>query len=73
MPATIRVGVLGPVAVEGGNGELSPALRRLLAILVARRAEVVSTDSLAEWMWPEGAPTATAYGPCVRPCRGFVR
>ena len=56
MSPGVFVRVLGPVAVEGGNGDLSPALRRLLAILVARRAEVVSTESLVEWMWPDGPP-----------------
>jgi DNA-binding SARP family transcriptional activator len=54
--------VLGPLEVHGDNGSLdlgSPKERRLLAMLVASRGEVVSADVLVEGIW-DGRPPRTA-------------
>jgi DNA-binding SARP family transcriptional activator len=52
----MRIKVLGPVEVER-DGELlaigGPQQRRLLALLVAHRGQVVSTDRLVDALWPD--------------------
>jgi predicted ATPase/DNA-binding SARP family transcriptional activator len=51
--------VLGPVSVEGAEGRpepLSPTLRILLALLVAHRGTVVSTDRLRDALWGDEQP-----------------
>src|SRR5262245_13355460 len=60
----MRIKVLGPVEVER-DGELvaigGPQQRRLLALLVVHRGQVVSTDRLIDALWPdEGAPEGAA-------------
>ncbi|MGV3758532.1 MAG: BTAD domain-containing putative transcriptional regulator, partial [Actinomycetota bacterium] len=56
----VRVEVLGPIQVTGEDGEdLTPegALqRRLLALLVLRRGQVVSADAAIDALWPERRP-----------------
>jgi len=54
-------GVLGPLAVSDDTGErLAPSAksRYLLAILLARANDVVSTDRLVEVLWPDKDPRA---------------
>jgi len=57
---TITVRVLGPVAIDGSrhNGELSPKLRMLLALLVAQRGSVVSIDRLCDALWGDDQPAS---------------
>ena len=52
--------VLGPVAIDGSrhNGELSPKLRMLLALLVAQRGSVVSIDRLCDALWGDDQPAS---------------
>src|SRR6187397_2198403 len=56
----LRVEVLGPIRVLGGDGrDVTPdgvLQRRLLALLVVRRGHVVSPDSAIEALWPTGRP-----------------
>ena len=60
----VRVRVLGPVAVsvDGEDIALGPQLRRLLALLAVNAERVVSSDLIAETLWPdgEGDPSAKA-------------
>jgi DNA-binding SARP family transcriptional activator len=54
----VQVRVLGPLQISLGGRVWSPGgpkERRLLAILVLHRGEVVSVDALAEALW-DGAP-----------------
>jgi DNA-binding SARP family transcriptional activator len=56
----ISVEVLGPLRVHDHGGlDVTPSgvlQRRLLALLVLRRGEVVSVDSAIDAMWPAGPP-----------------
>jgi DNA-binding SARP family transcriptional activator len=55
--------VLGPLAVRDGARELSlgsPRQRALLAVLVTRANEVVSSDRLADVLWDGDPPPAAA-------------
>lgn len=53
---------LGPLRLETDDGTplavLRPMERRLLAALTARRPRVVTVDSLADALWPEGPPAS---------------
>jgi DNA-binding SARP family transcriptional activator len=58
----LEIGVLGPLAVRRDGREvddLSPMLRRLIALLVARPGSAISVDALAEYLWA-GRPPRTA-------------
>ena len=57
----ITLSLFGPttVTVDGVAVALSPARRRLLALLALDRSRPVDTDVLIERMWPDGPP-ATA-------------
>lgn len=56
---TIRVRVLGPVALDGADAAaLSPKVRTVLAMLVAHRGSVVSVDRLCEALWGDEPPDA---------------
>ena len=61
----MRYGLLGPLEVQGDDGE-RVALgglrqRALLAILLLRANEVVSTERLVNDLWGEGAPPQGAH------------
>ena len=60
----MRIRVLGPVEVERDGAPVAvggPQQRRLLALLVAQRGRVVSTERLVEALWPDGdAPDGAA-------------
>ena len=61
--AHVEVGVLGPVQLHGPNGavDVRQGLPRvLLASLVVRAGETVSTDVLIEQLWPERPPANPA-------------
>ncbi|HEU5081992.1 MAG TPA: BTAD domain-containing putative transcriptional regulator, partial [Acidimicrobiales bacterium] len=56
----VRVRVLGPLRAQAANGaDVTPAgslQRRLLALLVLRRGQVVAADVAADVLWPDRAP-----------------
>ena len=55
----IRFGLLGPAAAWQDDRELalgSPQQRTLFALLLLHRSEVVSTDRMADVLWPAGPP-----------------
>lgn len=55
----IKFGVLGPLMLRCGNGDVDIApgkQRTVLALLIARRNTVVSLDGLMEELWPESPP-----------------
>ncbi len=56
---SVTVSVLGPlsVEVEGRPVELTPARRRLVAILALSAGDPIDTGSLIHRMWPGTAPT----------------
>ncbi|HEY6532301.1 MAG TPA: BTAD domain-containing putative transcriptional regulator [Acidimicrobiales bacterium] len=51
--------LLGSVAVVGPTGQrsLAPAARTLLAVLLARRRQLVSLDQLSDVLWGDAPPT----------------
>jgi WD40 repeat protein/DNA-binding SARP family transcriptional activator/energy-coupling factor transporter ATP-binding protein EcfA2 len=51
-----RIGVLGPVAVDGAEGTLPPREQVVLAALTVYRGEVVSAETLADAWWGERVP-----------------
>ena len=56
---TLSVSVLGPVTVERADVGVAPAgakVRMLLAVLVAQRGGMLSTDRLCEAMWGDVQP-----------------
>jgi DNA-binding SARP family transcriptional activator/WD40 repeat protein len=56
----IQFGVLGSLEIrlDGTGVELtSPRMRRVLAVLLVHANEVVSSDRLLEWGWPDGWPS----------------
>lgn len=61
---SLHVSVLGPIAVRDGSGrDLTPAgalQRRLLALLVLRRGEVVPVDVAIDILWPSEPPRDAA-------------
>ncbi|MEO7570917.1 MAG: winged helix-turn-helix domain-containing protein, partial [Acidimicrobiales bacterium] len=61
----MRVGVLGPVEVEG-NGELSPRDRVVLSVLVVHGHEVVGNQRLADALWGDQPPASA--GKVVQGC-----
>lgn len=56
MTDPVLVRVLGTVGIDGSARELAPGLRRLLALLTVNRRQVLSTDTLVDHLWPDGAP-----------------
>jgi DNA-binding SARP family transcriptional activator len=66
MPAKsqLHLQLLGPFEVWRGGVPIPPAEwrgqkpRDLLKVLVLARGQYVSTDQLAEWLWPGAAPSA---------------
>jgi predicted ATPase/DNA-binding SARP family transcriptional activator len=56
----LQVEVLGPIRVIGQDGrDLTPTgtlQRRLLALLILRRGQVVSSDAAIDALWPSGLP-----------------
>jgi WD40 repeat protein/DNA-binding SARP family transcriptional activator/energy-coupling factor transporter ATP-binding protein EcfA2 len=61
----VGIAVLGPLTLQGGQGELhavGPRDRVVLAALVARPGEVVSAEGLADALWGEQVP---ASGPKI--------
>jgi WD40 repeat protein/DNA-binding SARP family transcriptional activator len=55
-----RIGVLGPVIVDGAEGTLPPREQVVLAALTVRRGEVVSAETLADAWWGERVPPTWA-------------
>jgi DNA-binding SARP family transcriptional activator/WD40 repeat protein len=53
----MRVEVLGPLRVEGGDGLLGPRDRIVLAVLVAHRGELVPPERIADALWKGQPPT----------------
>lgn len=63
------ISVLGPVAIGDEGSTLSPRDRIVLSVLVARRGQEVSADTLAEALWGERLPatwTKVVQGCIVR-------
>ncbi|HSO63517.1 MAG TPA: BTAD domain-containing putative transcriptional regulator, partial [Ornithinibacter sp.] len=56
----MRVGVLGPVVVDGDALALGPRDRVVLGVLVLRLGVPLRTDSLAEALWGETPPPSAA-------------
>src|SRR5262245_24973946 len=60
----MRYGVLGPLEVRTDDGVLSiggPQQRRLLALLLQRPGQAVSTDRMVDCLWTDGdAPEGAA-------------
>ncbi|MCU1504616.1 MAG: putative HTH-type transcriptional regulator, partial [Ilumatobacteraceae bacterium] len=57
----MTVRILGPVAIDRPSepcGPLSPKLRLVLALLVANRGAVVSTDRFCDALWGDEQPSA---------------
>lgn len=56
----VEIGVLGPLRVRGADGsDITPSgglQRRLLALLVQCRGEVVSADAAVDVLWPSAPP-----------------
>ena len=52
------IDVLGPLAVDGDVGSLSPRDRVVLAALTVRPGEVISSERLAEALWGEHPPAS---------------
>jgi DNA-binding SARP family transcriptional activator/WD40 repeat protein/energy-coupling factor transporter ATP-binding protein EcfA2 len=63
--------VLGPVAVDDGGPALSPRDRKVLAVLVARRHQEVSSEALAEALWGDDVPAS--WGKVVQGCIARLR
>jgi DNA-binding SARP family transcriptional activator len=61
----MRVGVLGPVEIDG-NGEVSPRDRVVLSVLVVHGSEVVGTERLADALWGDEPPASA--GKVVQGC-----
>src|SRR5262245_36532477 len=55
-----RIGILGPLTVDGSEGCLPPRERVVLAALSVRRGEVVSAETLADAWWGEQVPPTWA-------------
>lgn len=51
-----RIGVLGPLTVDGDADRLPPRERVVLATLASRRDQVVSAETLADAWWGEQPP-----------------
>jgi WD40 repeat protein/DNA-binding SARP family transcriptional activator len=58
--AGVRVEVLGPLAVDGEIGRLSPRDRVVLAALVTHRGTVLTAEQLADALWGGSPPTSWA-------------
>jgi WD40 repeat protein/DNA-binding SARP family transcriptional activator len=55
-----RIGILGPVTVNGAENGLPPRERVVLAALTVRRGEAVSAEALADAWWGEQVPPTWA-------------
>lgn len=59
----MRVGVLGPLLVEGADGETTPRGQRprdVLAVLLQRRGHIVTPEILLDLVWGESARELSA-------------
>ena len=59
----MRVGVLGPLLIDGAGGETTPRGQRprdVLAVLLQRRGHVVTPDVLLDLVWGDAAVELTA-------------
>jgi len=56
----MRVGVLGPVEVDGGSVALGPRDRVTLAVLAVRPGQHVTADALAEALWGDDLPPSSS-------------
>ena len=55
----MRVGVLGPVEVDGGAVGLGPRDRVVLGVLAARPGQNVTGDAIAEALWGDAVPASS--------------
>lgn len=62
----VRVGVLGPLEVEGGAVSLGPRDRAALQVLVLRHGSPVRADTIAEALWGNDPPASA--GKVVQGC-----
>jgi WD40 repeat protein/DNA-binding SARP family transcriptional activator len=67
----MRVGVLGPLELDGEAAGLSPRDRIVLTALVTRRGRVVTGDQLADALWGDHPPPSAAK--IVQGCIARVR
>ena len=67
----VRVGVLGPLEVDGGAVSLGPRDRAALQVLVLRRGSPVRTDTIAEALWGQDQPASA--GKVVQGCVVRIR
>jgi WD40 repeat protein/DNA-binding SARP family transcriptional activator/energy-coupling factor transporter ATP-binding protein EcfA2 len=56
----MRIGVLGPLTVDGATGAVGPRDRVVLAALVTRYGDLVTTDQLADALWGDDPPASWA-------------
>jgi WD40 repeat protein/DNA-binding SARP family transcriptional activator len=56
----MRIGVLGPLTVDGVIAAVGPRDRVVLAALVTRYGDLVTTDQLADALWGDGPPASWA-------------
>jgi WD40 repeat protein/DNA-binding SARP family transcriptional activator len=57
---SMRIGVLGPLTVDGATGGVGPRDRVVLAALTTCRGETVSTEQLADALWGDDPPPSWA-------------
>jgi DNA-binding SARP family transcriptional activator/WD40 repeat protein len=63
--------VLGPMAIEGAEGTIGPRDRVVLAALVTRLGEAVSSEQLADALWGERPPAS--WSKVVQGCVARLR
>ncbi|MGH8638091.1 MAG: BTAD domain-containing putative transcriptional regulator, partial [Burkholderiales bacterium] len=55
----MRIGLLGPLVLEGGVGKIGPRDRVVLAALAVRPGEVNSAERLADVLWGDRPPASS--------------
>lgn len=55
----MRIGLLGPLVLEGGVGKIGPRDRVVLGALAVRPGEVSSADRLADALWGDRPPASS--------------
>src|SRR6056297_2183205 len=56
----MRIGLLGPITIDGRPFEAGRRERQLLILLVSRPGEPVSVDRIVDAMWGESPPSNPA-------------
>jgi WD40 repeat protein/DNA-binding SARP family transcriptional activator len=67
----MRVGILGPLVVDGSTGRLSPRDRVVLSVLVLHAREVIEADRFADALWGDDQPASS--GKVVQGCVMRIR